>query len=142
MAPVRKGPALKGEHEVLFANDAFYQAFAERDLAAMDELWARETPVACIHPGWEALAGRDAVLASWRAILESPSAPRIRCLEPKAFAFGDVAFVICYEAIERSALVATNIFVREDGAWRLVHHQAGPTNHQPKDEAEPSSSVH
>jgi ketosteroid isomerase-like protein len=142
MAPVRTGPAMKGEQEVLFANEAFYQAFAERDLDAMAEVWAREMPVACVHPGWEALAGRDAVLASWRAILESPSAPAIRCLEPQAFAFGDVAFVICYEAIEQSVPVATNIFVREDGVWRLVHHQAGPTNHRPRDEAEPSGSLH
>jgi hypothetical protein len=23
-------------------------------------------------------------------------------------------------------LVATNVFVREGGAWKMVHHQAGP----------------
>ena len=39
------------EHAVLAANAAFYRAFAERDVDAMDALWARSIPVACIHPG-------------------------------------------------------------------------------------------
>ncbi|MEE8533734.1 MAG: nuclear transport factor 2 family protein, partial [Alphaproteobacteria bacterium] len=43
------------EQTVLFVNEAFYQAFADGDLAAMDAVWAREAPVACIHPGWAAL---------------------------------------------------------------------------------------
>ena len=50
------------DHEaVLFANEAFYQAFAARDLAAMEEVWAHHCPVACIHPGWPPLHGRQAV---------------------------------------------------------------------------------
>jgi len=36
----------------LFANEAFYRAFADRDIDAMDALWARGEPVLCIHPGW------------------------------------------------------------------------------------------
>jgi hypothetical protein len=36
--------------ESLFINEAFYQAFRARDLAAMDDLWAREAPVVCIQP--------------------------------------------------------------------------------------------
>lgn len=124
---------MSDEQAVLFANDAFYQAFADCDIAAMDAVWARESPVVCIHPGWEALAGRDEVMASWRGILGNPAPPRIRCLEPRVFAFGALAFVVCYEAIEGSVLVATNLFVREDdNIWRLVHHQAGPTNYRPK----------
>ena len=37
---------------VLFTNEAFYRAFADRDLAAMDGLWSRHGSVTCIHPGW------------------------------------------------------------------------------------------
>ncbi|MBO0736369.1 MAG: nuclear transport factor 2 family protein, partial [Alphaproteobacteria bacterium] len=40
---------------VLAANLEFYRAFAARDLAAMDVLWAQRAPVACLHPGWTAL---------------------------------------------------------------------------------------
>src|SRR5438128_8412277 len=45
------------EREVLEANAAFYAAFAQRDADAMDALWAREVPVACLHPGWHPWPG-------------------------------------------------------------------------------------
>ena len=66
---------------VLAANLEFYRAFTTRDLAAMDAIWARQAPVACIHPGWPALADRDAVIESWRGILSNPEAPRIVCYD-------------------------------------------------------------
>jgi ketosteroid isomerase-like protein len=110
--------------QVLAANAAFYDAFAAKNADAMEAVWARRAPLACIHPGWHPLRGRDAVLASWRAILSGPGAPPITCAEPAAQVLGDVAVVICIERIPSVELVATNVFVREDGEWRLVHHHA------------------
>lgn len=112
---------------VLFANEAFYYAFAGGDAAAMDEVWARDVPVTCIHPGWNVLAGRDAVMESWRSILGSDRRPAIRSQGASAFLHGDVAFVTCYENVGQGYLAATNVFVREGGAWKMVHHHAGPT---------------
>lgn len=128
--------AAADERAVLAANEAFYRAFAAKDVAAMEAVWAGTAPVACIHPGWQALAGRDPVLASWRAILTSASSPRIACLGAKATVHGDFAYVICYERVEGGYLIATNLFVRETGAWKMVHHQAGPTS-APDDITEP-----
>jgi hypothetical protein len=110
---------------VLFTNEAFYIAFAGRDLAAMDELWAKRSAVTCIHPGWLPLAGRVAVMESWQAILSSPSSPAIACWNASAHLLGEVAYVLCHEQLEHGYLAATNVFVREEGAWRMVHHQAG-----------------
>jgi hypothetical protein len=56
---------------VLAANLEFYRAFATRDLKAMDALWARRVPVACLHPGWTALKDRDAIIESWAGILSN-----------------------------------------------------------------------
>jgi len=110
---------------VLEANSAFYRAFAERDLAAMDDLWARESPVACVHPGWDALRGREAVMESWSGILGG-DAPRIACIAASAHVLGPAAFVVCGERIPGGpVLVATNVFVRERRGWKLCHHQAG-----------------
>jgi ketosteroid isomerase-like protein len=114
------------ELDVLEANEAFYRAFAEHDADAMAALWAEASPVACIHPGWDVLDGRDAVLASWRRILGSEGAPEIACALAEARVLGDVAFVTCQEVIDGSRLAATNVFVREGGGWRMVHHQAAP----------------
>lgn len=122
-------PALTADREaVLFANEAFYAAFRGGDMAAMAELWAERAPVAVIHPGWQALTGRERVMRSWRAILEGPNRPDITCHDASAHLCGEVAYVLCYERVGGGILVATNIFVREDGAWRMVHHQAGPTS--------------
>ena len=110
---------------VLLANLEFYRAFTTRDVAAMDALWARAAPVACVHPGWPPLADRDAVMESWRNILGNPDSPGIACYDERVFLYGDAALVICEEELDGGTLIASNWFVREDGAWRLAHHQAG-----------------
>ena len=119
---------MSDEDAVLAANEAFYRAFTARDFAAMDALWAAEAPVACIHPGWDALVGRAAVMESWAAILGGPGAPQIRCEGARAFVLGPSAFVICREVMQAGRLIATNVFTQEKDGWRMVHHQAGPTS--------------
>lgn len=110
--------------EVLAANGDFYQAFAKGDTRAMDRLWAVENPVSCLHPGWPIILGRYRVMASWRAILRRP--PPIHCREPRIVPFDRMTLVICCEAIDNGLLTASNLFVREDDEWRLVHHQSCP----------------
>ena len=65
-------------------------------------------------------------MASWQAILGAPEAPEIECSDVEAVIVGDTAFVTCMEHIGDAKLAATNVFARERGAWRLVHHHAGP----------------
>lgn len=122
---------MSDEAAVLFANESFYVAFLRRDVAAMTALWSERVAIRCIHPGWNAIEGRDAVLKSWEAILRNPAAPRISCHAPRAHVYGDTALVVCYEVLDGGVLVATNGFVREGEGWRMIHHQAGPANHAP-----------
>lgn len=111
---------------LLAANAAFYAAFNARDVAAMAALLAGGTPVACIHPGWLPLIGREAVLEAWRALFAGPPAPQLVCENPVGLPMGEAGLVICLERMDQTVLAAANLFVREDGQWRLVHHQAGP----------------
>ncbi len=125
---------------VLFANDAFYAAFASGDMDAMRDVWATQASVSCIHPGWDVLMDVQDVLASWERILKDP--PQVRCHAPRALAFGDTAMVLCFEEISGTFLLATNIFAREGQHWRLVHHHAGVTNATPPETTdEPSPSI-
>jgi ketosteroid isomerase-like protein len=114
------------EQAVLDANDAFYRAFNQKDFEAMDRLWARRAPVACIHPGWNILRGREAVMQSWQGILGNPGQPRIVNGGSEAHLLGEVAYVTCRELVAGSPLAATNVFVLEDGEWRIVHHHSSP----------------
>ncbi len=114
------------EDDILAANQAFYAAFNARDADAMDDLWARRAAVACVHPGWNVLSGRDAVVESWRAILANPGQPRIQSGGERVYLLGDVAYVICRELVSGAPLAATNVFVREDGGWRIAHHHSSP----------------
>lgn len=116
------------EVEVLAANQAFYDAFARGDMTVIEALWARRAPVACIHPGWDVLRGREEVMASWRSILGGARGPQVRCTHPSATVLGESAYVVCGETIQGAELIATNLFVLEDGAWKLVCHQAGPVH--------------
>ena len=110
---------------VLAANLEFYRAFTTRDLVAMEALWAKRAPVACLHPGWAALFDRRSIVESWAGILASPDAPRIACFDERVLLHGDAALVICEEELDGGTLIASNLFVREDGAWKVAHHQAG-----------------
>jgi hypothetical protein len=65
-------------------------------------------------------------MRSWRDILANPEAPRIMCHEEDAALYGEAAVVTCEEEIGTGTLVATNVFAKENGAWRMIHHQAGP----------------
>ncbi len=128
---------------VLFANDAFYLAFANQDLAAMDDLWSTDTPVSCIHPGWDPLADRDEVMESWEAILTNPTGTHISCKNPTVRVFGELACVICHEILDQGFLVATNLFVLEDGHWKMIHHQAGaaPPPEEDEDQTDPANTM-
>lgn len=112
---------------VLFANDAFYLTFQTSDFAAMDAIWSSRDGISCIHPGWPPLLGRAPVMQSWRSILANPNQQAVQAHAASAEIYGDGAIVICYEVVGQFTLVATNVFAREDGQWKLVHHQSGET---------------
>jgi len=125
---------------VLFANEAFYAAFTNRDLDAMTDVWSSDERITCLHPGWPPLFGYDEVMESWDRILTNEASPEVTCRDAQAFIRGDVAYVICYEALTAGALLATNIFIRDGGRWWMIHHQAGAASPLPPDEEDDESN--
>jgi len=115
-------------NSALEANEFFYRAFNQKDTAEMDAAWSRRDDVTCIHPGWNLLASREEVISSWNAILNNPAQARIVVGGAGVTLLGDVALVLCRELAGGMPLLATNLFVREDAAWKLVHHQSGPVS--------------
>ncbi len=112
---------------VLFANEAFYRAFADADFSDMCRIWATgRDDISVIHPGAAPISGRERVLETWQAIFEGAAGVDIAFSDAEARIYGDVAIVMCSELVHGHGLSATNVFCRTDEGWRIVHHQAGP----------------
>ncbi len=111
---------------VLAANRIFYRAFAARDIDAMDQLWAPTGALVCLHPGRAPLHARTEIMASWRAILGHPEAPRVRCIGEWVAGRPGLAIVVCREILPEGQLMATNTFARHAESWRMIGHHSGP----------------
>ena len=118
--------------EALFANEAFYVAFATRDLAAMDDVWAHRPDVVCIHPGWPALTDRATVMESWSRILGNARQPTVVAHALTTVPCGEAMLVVCYERLEDTVMVASNLFVPGAGGPRLLIHHAGLCSDPPE----------
>lgn len=111
---------------------AFYKALARGDLASVMSLWADDDAIVCNHPSGQRLIGRGAVESSFREIL-SHGGLQIRPSRIHAVRTTDMAVHSLIECITVSGpggtqeieVIATNIFVRTPGGWRLLMHHAG-----------------
>jgi ketosteroid isomerase-like protein len=126
------------ENAILAANAAYYRAFATGDFDEMSRVWA-EDGISCIHPGWPALIGREAVIGSYREIMRNPGQERVEHRNDHAIVTGGDGRVLCVEFVGGLALAATNWFSRIDGTWRMIHHQASPIATLVAEAAPPSS---
>jgi ketosteroid isomerase-like protein len=117
-------------HELSRRNQAFYEAFEARDLDAMSDIWEHSDRVSCTHPGWSVLRGWGAVAASWLAMFQGPQQIQFILTDEHVEVDGDLAWVTVDENIigdqTGSTVSALNVFVRTDGAWRLVAHHGSP----------------
>jgi len=115
------------------AEAAFYAAFEARSLDAMMAVWAGDDGIACIHPMAAPLNGRAAVAAGWRSMFEAAGRFRVRVeLAQEMRAATQVIrivreyLVIGRETEPRPPILATNVYRKEAGGWRMVLHHASP----------------
>ncbi len=118
--------AVREEEAVRLANQAFYRAFESLELSRMDEVWAHDSLVTCVHPGWPLAEGWPAVRQSWDTIFRNTPEIRFEVSEERIDVRGDLAWVVCVERVssgdDRGAVQATNVLRRASGRWLLVHH--------------------
>ncbi|NKZ02736.1 nuclear transport factor 2 family protein [Actinomadura latina] len=119
----------------------FYAAFEAGDFDRMSAVWADgpyASGVSCVHPGWTMLRGRDEVLRSWALIMANTTYIQFVLTDVETDVYGDHAVVTCKENVLTAdedteagflaggSIVATNVFVRADGEWRLLLHHGSP----------------
>jgi len=115
------------------AEAAFYAAFEARSLDAMMAVWASGDGIACIHPLAAPLNGRAAVAAGWRSMFEAAGQFRVQIETVHEMREADQVIrivreylVIGQETGPRPPILATNVFRKEAGGWRMVLHHASP----------------
>ncbi|HEX9627782.1 MAG TPA: nuclear transport factor 2 family protein [Acidiferrobacterales bacterium] len=126
------------------AEQAFYRAFEQADVEAMMAVWAEDDDVTCIHPTGPRLQGPAAVRDSWRAIFRHTPTMRVDIGERRSFNDGELAVHIVHEHIggeapDRPPMIATNVYRREAGGWRMILHHASPG---PKTRRPAGSALH
>jgi ketosteroid isomerase-like protein len=118
--------------EVEEVNARFYRALEGRDIEEMDRVWAHSEHARCVHPGWALLAGWPAIRESWEAIFRDSRELSFTIGHVVAHVDGDAAWLTCTEHLLTQAggdisvttLLATNLFERRGGEWRMIHHHA------------------
>ncbi len=116
------------------ANLGFYEAFQTLEPETMDAIWSDAEDVTVVHPGWALIKGRDAVMESWRRIFENTSMMQFAVTGVELWVDGDIGWATCTEHITslvdgrggEANVQATNIYVRRDERWLMVHHHGSP----------------
>lgn len=121
------------EDEVRKASEQFYAALnrmANGDSSPMEDVWSHSAAVTTMHPIGGREVGWDAVRASFEQVAQVASDGRLELKDQLIRVAGDVAYET---GVEQGQLKlagheaniehrVTNIYQRQAGAWKLVHH--------------------
>lgn len=120
---------------VIAANLAYYEALSARDMRAMEKIWTCAADNILIAPPVDPVThvGWDAIKRNWERYWATFETLSVSMKAPTVNVNGPVAWVHGTEHSKRrtksgevtgSKNYGTNIFVKHDGRWLLVFHQA------------------
>ncbi|MGV2828576.1 YybH family protein [Myxosarcina sp. GI1(2024)] len=119
---------------VLAVNQAFYDAFSNKDLSGMNRLWWQGSTSSCVHPGGSVLEGWKEIQASWETIFRNTDSFEIDIEIIKLEVDRALAYIIVREIVLQSSRgrkvkapsLATNLFQKMAQKWYLIHHHGSP----------------
>jgi len=108
------------------AEIVFYESFIQGDADVMSALWA-EADVVCVHPGSGLISGHDAVVRSWKHILENFQGGEIRTTLLNKTVSGDLTVhVVAEEIMDKdvvmAVVIATNVYQKFSQGWLMIEH--------------------
>jgi ketosteroid isomerase-like protein len=123
------------ENDVQAASEKFYSALNSMlngDASPLLNIWSHSETVTTMHPVGGREVGWDQVRGSWEQIAKIVSGGQIKLDDQFVQIIGDVAYELGVEhgqyTLDGKPVTAdyrvTNIYRRESGAWKIVHHHA------------------
>ena len=113
------------------ASRAFYESFEQGDIAAMMAVWSDDDEIFCIHPGGPRNVGPAAVRGAWEEIFGGPARLKFQLEQQLFFVGASIAVQSVFEYLQvddetklRGPAIATNIYTRTAGGWRILAHHA------------------
>jgi uncharacterized protein (TIGR02246 family) len=124
-----------GEDDVRTASKQFYVALnsmANGDAGPMADIWSQDADGTTMHPIGGRQVGWDQVGDSWQQVAKIASEGRVTLRDQLIRVVGDAAYELGTEHVVmtlaehsvRAEVRVTNIYRREGGAWKIVHHHA------------------
>jgi len=123
------------ENEVRETSAQFYAALnqmANGDASSMPDIWSHSTTVTTLHPIGGREVGWDEVKGPWDQVAQLSAGGQVNLNDQLIQVSGDMAYEVGLEqgqftmAGEQVAIDqrVTNIYRRENGAWKIVHHHS------------------
>lgn len=120
---------------VLSCNMKFYKAFNGCSLVDMAGCWLQSSSSTCKHPGGPLLTGYVDIINSF-GLLFSLDLPPIQIENCRIIMRGTVGYVTCDQICfdedgQKIVTCATNVYIKHNSQWYLMHHSSVVVEHQP-----------
>jgi ketosteroid isomerase-like protein len=121
------------EDDVRAASTKFYSALNRMlngDASLLEDIWSHSATVTTMHPIGGREVGWDQVRKSWEQVAQIAAEGQVRLSDQLIQVDGDLAyelgvehgqFTLAGQPVTGDCRV-TNIYRRESGAWKIVHH--------------------
>jgi ketosteroid isomerase-like protein len=121
------------ENDVRAASEKFYSALNRMlngDASPLGDIWSHSATVTTMHPIGGREVGWDQVRGSWEQVAQLATHGQVRLSDQFIQVAGDTAYEFCVEHVQFTLAGqpvtgesrVTNIYRRESGAWKIVHH--------------------
>ena len=123
------------EDDVRAVSDQFYsalEAMANGDASSMSNIWSHEDDVTTMHPIGGREQGWDAVRGAWEGVASASTDGTVTRTDQVIRVIGNGAYELCTESASMTLAGepvslegrATNVYRKEKGEWKVVHHHA------------------
>jgi len=124
---------MTAEDEIRAVSEEFYAALNRMlagDATSLGDIWSHSSTVTALHPIGDWHVGWDEVKTSFGEVAKASTGGQVDITDQLIRVAGDMAYEVGMEhadfSIAGESLTVnsrvTNIYRREDGAWKVVHH--------------------